>query len=423
MIKRRILVIDDQKDVREAIATAIRHSSSRDESKALVERMKSRLGGVVSEASAASPSRSTLDYEVDTAPGGMEGSEMARVTLDNGTPYSLVFVDMRMPGGWNGLETMKQIFEMDKKVQVVLCTAFSDYSWEEIVDTVGKRDNLLILKKPFDNVEVAQMALSLTEKYLAEEHLLHSQKMETIGTLSAGLAHDFNNIISSIQATVASMQFTLDMEAKTPERLADELSDDLETVNEAVKQGSEMVKILLSLSKRQETPLAPVDLIELVNRVLNICKRTLDKSVAVVFNQSVEVAVINAYSVQIEEVLLNLCINANHAMTIMRDNGATQGGSLTLSLERVSLDHDLAGKIVVVPAGGYFRLSVADTGVGIKPELISQIFDPFFTTKDSKHGTGLGLSMVFSILEKHKAYLDLSSKPSEGTTFIIYFPD
>jgi signal transduction histidine kinase len=328
-----------------------------------------------------------------------------------------------MPDGWDGLETMKHIFEIDKRVQVVLCTAYSDYSWKEIVDAVGKRDNLLILKKPFDNVEVAQMALALTEKYLAEEHLLHSQKMETIGTLSAGLAHDFNNIISSIQATVSSIEFTLDIPGMTAEQLRSDLRSDLNTVNEAVKQGAEMVEILLSLSKRQELPLAPVDLIELVNRVLNICRRTLDKSVEVVFKPSVDSAVINAYPVQIEEVLLNLCINASHAMTIMRggDDG-TQGGVLTLSVDRITLDHDIVGKVSEIRAGEYFRLAVSDTGVGIKPELISQIFDPFFTTKGEKKGTGLGLSMVFSILEKHKAYLDLKSKPGEGSTFLIFFP-
>ncbi|NOY75912.1 MAG: response regulator [Kiritimatiellaeota bacterium] len=422
MIERRILVIDDQKDVREAIAVAIERSFAVDESQALVDKMKARLGGRSSESPAAPHSHSVMNYAVDTAPGGREGWDMACAALDDGVPYSLIFVDMRMPGGWDGLETMKRLFDMDRKVQIVLCTAFSDYSWKEIVEAVGKRDNLLILKKPFDNVEVAQMALALTEKYLAEEHLLHSQKMETIGALSAGLAHDFNNIISSVQATVSSMVFTLDIAGMSKEQLKDELSSDIATVTEAVKQGAEMVQILLSLSKRQELPLAPVDLIELVDRVLNICRRTLDKSVEVAFNHSVDSAVINAYPVQIEEMLLNLCINASHAMTIMRPDGELCGGNLALSLERIVLDIDLAGKITEVPPGEYFRLSVSDTGVGIKPELISQIFDPFFTTKGEKKGTGLGLSMVFSILEKHNAFLDLQSKPGVGTTFIIFFP-
>ena len=424
MNARRILVIDDQKDVREAIAAAITQSADTGESRALVEKMRARLNGrgVSDSNHANSRFRSALNYEVDTASGGEKGCEMVLSALESGTPYGLVFVDMRMPGGWDGLRTIRRIFEIDKNIQVVLCTAYSDYSWSEIVESLGRRDNLLILKKPFDSVEVAQMALALTEKFLAEEHLLHSQKMETIGTLAAGLAHDFNNIISSIQATVASMEFTLDIGGMSPAQIKNDLSEDFQTLNEAVAHGSDMVQILYSLSKRQELPLAPVDLVELIERVLNICRRTLDKSVEVDFNHSLDSAVIDAYPVQIEEVLLNLCINASHAMTIMRDADVPQGGMLSISLSRVSLKESLTGKIALIPPGDYFRLSVSDTGVGIKADLISQIFDPFFTTKGDDKGTGLGLSMVFSILEKHKAYLDLESKVGEGTTFAIYFP-
>ena len=422
MLKRRILVIDDQKDVRDAISKAITLSVTEDESQALMERMKARLAGGDPMTPHVSHAHSGLKYEVDTASGGREGCDILRAALDEGAPFSLVFVDMRMPGGWDGLKTMSRIFEIDPKVQVVLCTAFSDYSWNEIVEVLGRRDNLLILKKPFDNVEVAQLTLALTEKYLAEEHLLHSQKMETIGNLSAGLAHDFNNIISSIQATVSSMEFTLDLAKNAPEQLKNDLVSDIRTVNDAVKQGSDMVQVLLSLSKRQELPLAPVDLMELANRMLNICRRTLDKSVKIVFNSVVDSALVMAYPVQIEEVLLNLCINASHAMTIMRGAEERQGGTLTLSIDRVSLDRNVSGKISEIKAGDYFRIIVADTGIGIKPELVSQIFDPFFTTKGDSKGTGLGLSMVFSILQKHHAFLDLDSKFGEGSKFMIYLP-
>jgi signal transduction histidine kinase len=109
-------------------------------------------------------------------------------------------------------------------------------------------------------------------------------------------------------------------------------------------------------------------------------------------------------------------------MTIMRGEGERQGGTLTLSIDRVSLDQNLPGKISEIKAGDYFLITVADTGIGIKPDLISQIFDPFFTTKGKKQGTGLGLSMVFSILETHHSYLDLYSKFGEGATFMIYLP-
>ncbi|MCK5845435.1 MAG: response regulator, partial [Victivallales bacterium] len=149
MLKRRILVIDDQKDVRDAISKAITLSVTEDESQALMERMKARLAGGDPMTPHVSHAHSGLKYEVDTASGGREGCDILRAALDEGAPFSLVFVDMRMPGGWDGLKTMSRIFEIDPKVQVVLCTAFSDYSWNEIVEVLGRRDNLLILKKPF----------------------------------------------------------------------------------------------------------------------------------------------------------------------------------------------------------------------------------------------------------------------------------
>ncbi len=420
MINRKILVVDDQKDVRERLADTIIRSGRQNETQSLIEKMKDKLaGGVVGDNHRLTPN-SEIIYEVDTAPGGEEACSMVLDAVEDEHPYNMIFLDMRMPG-WDGLKTMIEVFKIDKKVQIVLCTAYADYSWEEIIGKVGRRDNLLILKKPFDNMEVAQFALALTEKYYTEEHLLHSQKMETVGTLSAGLAHDFNNIISSLQATVSSIEFSLDIE-KENEKLKKELQLDIDTMNEAIKEGADMVQILLSLSKRQELPFSPVDLNELMFRVIKICSRTLDKAVDIQFTPSENKSTVMAYPVQIEQVLLNLCINAYHAMTIMKPEGEKRGGALSIIIENEVIGKVKRGNITEIAPGTYRHVSIRDVGIGMSPKTISQIFDPFFTTKENGKGSGLGLSMVFNIIQKHKGFLDVTSTPGEGSVFSIFLP-
>jgi CheY-like chemotaxis protein len=292
MINRKILVVDDQKDGREGIANAILSSARQDDSKSLLEKLRPKLSGKNSDGGARFSLDQDIVYDVDTAASGKTACAMILKSIDNGIPYNLIFLDMRM-FGWDGLKSMEEIFKIDKKVQVVLCTEFTDHTWEDISEKVGRRDNFLILKKPFEDMEVAQLALTLTEKYYAEASLRHSQKMETVGELSAGLAHDFNNIIASLQATLSSIEFSLN-KYDGDTALKNELKSDIETMNDAIMEGAGMVQVLLSLSKRQELPLSPVDLNELMERVIKICARSLDKSVEVHYTPSAEKAMVMA---------------------------------------------------------------------------------------------------------------------------------
>ena len=159
--KDRILIVDDQKELCILFAKSLQLSSSRFAEAARLEALKARLAGKAAPPQQVSP----RSYDIDMAHQGQDACAMIRKSLEDKRPYSLVFLDMRMPPGWDGLETMVHIWELDPKVQIVICTAYSDYSWEEIVARVGIRDNLLILKKPFDPAEVSQLALSLTEKH------------------------------------------------------------------------------------------------------------------------------------------------------------------------------------------------------------------------------------------------------------------
>lgn len=418
MKNRRILIVDDQDDLRELLSNFILKTGDSNPI-SIVEKMKAKLSS--SSMDLSKTKMKNIDYQVATAENGITAYEMVQNALEKGFPYALIFLDMRMPPGWDGLQTMKKIFEIDKKVQIVLCTAYSDYSWREIVEQIGRRNNLLILKKPFDRMEVAQLALALTEKYNSEAHLLQAQKMDTIGNLSAGLAHDFNNIIGSIQATLSSLDFTL-QSATELETLKSDIADDMDILTTATKQGAEMVDILLTLSRNQELPFSLVDLNALAEDCVKICKRTLSKSVEVELITSDEPAIINAYPVQIEQTLLNLCINASHAMTIMRPENAKQGGLLKIEIIDTYVGDNMVDAIHEGMIGKYRLLIIEDTGVGIPQSSFSDIFDPFYTTKPKGEGSGLGLSMVYNIIKQHNGFIEVTSEVGKGTTFFIFLP-
>ena len=183
-----------------------------------------------------------------------------------------------------------------------------------------------------------------------------------------------------------------------------------------------MVKILLSLSRGQELPFSIVDLNQIVQDTIKICERTLDKSVEITFIPCDGKAEVSAYPAQIEQILLNLCINAAHAMTIMRPTGDKKGGKLKIEIQNISVGKNMINTIPDATEGNYRLLSVEDSGVGIPPESMTKIFEPFYTTKKKEHGSGLGLSMVYNIVRKHKGFLELFSTPGKGTTFFIFLP-
>ena len=165
--EKRILIVDDNHDFREQLSQHLLNSFKRNETTSLVERVKATL-----HASSRVDERDFTPepYVIHTASQGQQAYEMVQEALKQGKPYALIFLDIRMPPGWDGVITLEHIWRVDKKVQVVLCSAHSIYSWKEVVERFGKKDNLLILKKPFDTTVVSQIALALTEKYLIEQH-------------------------------------------------------------------------------------------------------------------------------------------------------------------------------------------------------------------------------------------------------------
>ena len=421
MLSRKILVVEVNPDVREHLAAAVLSSGARNSSQPFEKELISASDEhSLGPRSLVDSSGSNTHYDIQTAQDGETACRMLRGARDEGDPYGLIFLNVTMPAR-DAFTVISEVLRIDENIQIVLCVPRDDCSWSEITENTAGRSNIMILKKPFEKAEAVQLALIMTEKFYAEEHLRHSQKMEIIGTLAAGLAHDFKNIISSLQATVSSMEFSLNTD-KPLNMLKKELGTDIKIIQDAVLEGVDMVQVLLALSRQQELPLAPVDLNELMERVLSICGRSLSKSVKLKFTPSSGPAVVMAYPIQMEQVFLNLCINADHAMTLMRGENGEQGGALTVEIKGVRYGRTERGNIAEIPPGEYILVSVTDTGIGMRPKTVSQIFDPFFTTKSKEKGTGLGLAMVFSTVRKHKGVIDVNSTPGKGTEFLVYLP-
>ncbi len=257
-----------------------------------------------------------------------------------------------------------------------------------------------------------------TELEVKDRQLRQIQKMETLGVLAGGLAHDFNNVLSAITGTLSILQFAMEEGEVSKE----ELNLNLGVMGQATQRAADIVQQLLTLSRQQELTLRPTDLNQSVARVAKLCRGSLDKSVALELFPHEEAALTMGDPGQIEQVLLNLCVNGAHAMTIMRPVGALPGGTLTLSIRKLHADPIFCTGHPEACETDYWVVSVRDTGVGLDTKTAAKVFDPFFTTKEKGQGTGLGLAMVYSIVKAHGGFIDLYSELGHGATFTVYLP-
>ncbi|MFZ5775543.1 MAG: PAS domain S-box protein [Thermodesulfobacteriota bacterium] len=257
----------------------------------------------------------------------------------------------------------------------------------------------------------------VTELERKEQQLRQAQKMESVGTLAGGLAHDFNNVLGGIIGNLSLIQYKLDSGGLDEVQLREYLDRMSLASNRAV----DMVRQLLTLSRRQEVELVPVDLNLTIKHVRKLGENTFDKSVRVTARPVEQPAYVLADPTEMEQVLLNLCINGVHAMTIMREQ-ELWGGELTVALDRVEVDAAFQKSHPDAMPGCYWRLSVSDTGVGMEAKTVAKIFDPFFTTKEKGKGSGLGLAMVYSIVRQHNGFVDVYTEKGLGSTFSVYLP-
>jgi two-component system NtrC family sensor kinase len=448
----RVLVVDDNAAIHADFAKILTPAPLKPEFEAL-ERLALGVG-----AGEAAPSVLPT-YELTSAFQGTEALDCVRRAVAQSSPFALAFVDMRMPPGWDGLQTIEHLWAVDSALQIVICSAFSDYDWDDALERLKRPNNLLVIKKPFDAIEVLQSANALTGKWqierelhrhlvmleqtvalrtakleesneqlreqmrlrqVVEAELALAQKLEAVGRLASGIAHEINTPIQYISDSVHFLGTAFD-----------ELLAVINSAETAV--GPEFLTDLVFL--REEVPLAIERTIEGTQRVATIVRAMKDfahpdsiQKTAADLNRAIETTLLiarNEYKYvatvdfrteslpevvcnvgELSQVFLNLIVNSSHALA---DAGRdTETGRITVRTRKLEEGVELCFE---------------DNGCGIPPAIIDKIYDPFFTTKEVGRGSGQGLAIVRAIVvDKHAGRLSVVSTPDVGTCFTVWLP-
>lgn len=249
------------------------------------------------------------------------------------------------------------------------------------------------------------MYVDITEQKRLQEQLMHSQKMESLGTLAGGIAHDFNNLLAIILGHAGSLMRNKSNPA--------EIEKSVDSITKSAQRGASLVKQLLTFARKTEVVFESVQVNDTIVEITKLLKETFPKTIKVFLSLQNNLPALVADATQIHQVLLNLCVNARDAMPY--------GGTLSLTTNVVP-GLSLKGKYPKAIAQQYVQIVVADTGIGMDEETLQKIFEPFYTTKGVGKGTGLGLALVYGIINSHSGLIEVQSKVKEGTSFIIYLP-
>lgn len=432
---RRILVIDDNESIQEDFRKILGPSGSQSGDLDVLEAEFFGDGGSKKER----PS-----FDIDCASQGMQGLECLNRSLEVDRPYCVAFVDMRMPPGWDGMETIPQLWKADPRLQIVICTAFSDHSWDDIADQLGETDSLLILKKPFDPAEVRQIACALTEKWKAH------RKADIQMAVLNGMVNDRTRQIEDAKQQLEIMYQELDVarkaadssnrakseflanmshEIRTPmtailgyaELISDETengldpserSDALRIILDNGQHLLDLINEILDLSKIEsgqlELEMRAVSPATLVGEVVSLMRvRTDAKGLELDYDIAPDVPdVIWSDGNRIRQVLINLIGNAIK----FTDTGE-------ISIQVSSIERENAANL---------SIAIRDSGIGITESQAEKIFEPYAQADSSTTrrfgGTGLGLPLSLRIAKMFGGEIKLESEADRGSTFTFNFP-
>jgi PAS domain S-box-containing protein len=265
--------------------------------------------------------------------------------------------------------------------------------WTLVRDHEGNPKSILIINT------------DITEKKKLETQFFRAQRMESIGKLAGGIAHDLNNVFQPIMMAVQMLQ------RKLPDAQSQRMLTTLET---SARRGADLVKQVMSFAAGVEGERTIVQVRHLISEFQKIARETFPKSIEIHVNAPRTLWTVSGDATQLHQVLMNLCVNARDAMP--------SGGTLTITADNLMLDEHYARMNIDAKVGPYIIITISDTGVGIPHEIIERIFEPFFTTKEADKGTGLGLSTVFTIVKSHGGFIHVYSEVGKGTTFKVYLP-
>jgi len=312
------------------------------------------------------------------------GQKITELLYPSTTDYEKARQQLLEHGSWMG--ELTQTTKAGKNLTV-------DARWTLLRDESGIPKSILAINT------------DITEKKKLEEQFLRAQRLESIGTLASGVAHDLNNILAPILMSAAMLR------EEIPEDLRESI---ITTIEESAQRGSEIVKQVLTFARGVHGDRIVLQPRHLIREVEKIMVETFPKSISIINRVPSELRTVNGDPTQLHQVLLNLCINARDAMP--------DGGKLVISAEEKEVDGACADLFPDARPGSYVALIVSDTGTGIPPEIIDKIFDPFFTTKAHGKGTGLGLSTVIGIVKSHGGFVNLESQAGKGSTFKVFLP-
>ncbi|MGI0494222.1 response regulator [Alkalinema pantanalense CENA528] len=249
--------------------------------------------------------------------------------------------------------------------------------------------------------------IDITEKKQLEAQFLKAQRLESLGTLASGIAHDINNILTPVLAVAQLLPIKLP-------NLDDRNRQLLTLLETSAHRGSDLVKQILSFTRGMEGQRGILQVSHLLKEIIQIIQQTLPKTIDIQMQMGVDLWPVYADGTQLHQVFMNLCVNARDAMP--------QGGLLTIELVNQVVDESIARLYLDAEVGNYVLVTISDTGTGMAPEILHRIFDPFFTTKDIGQGTGLGLSAVLGIVKSHGGFIGVQSEVGQGSQFQIFLP-
>lgn len=287
-------------------------------------------------------------------------------------------------GGWTG-----ELEQIDKEGR----SRFVKASWTLLRDDAGNPASILAINT------------DITEQRLLERQFMRTQRLESLGTLAGGIAHDLNNVLTPILLSIDLLK----SEAESPERI--ELFDALE---KSARRGADMVKQVLAFGRGVDGQQRRLSVPALVGEIVKIARETFPKSIEVGMRFAEDLRPVLGDSTQLHQVLLNLAVNARDAMP--------DGGRLVFEASNHVLDDQYAAMNQEAAPGPYVMVGVEDTGSGMPPEVLDRVFEPFFTTKEIGSGTGLGLSTSLAIIKSHGGFIRVYSEPGQGTRFRVYLP-